>query len=422
MSTIRAEQADREYTMILSNKGLRVEFAGEEIFRHWPDETGGEEPPTEEPPAEEPPAEEPPDEEPPAPPPPPPAQPPSGTPVRTEAELRTALANAAPGAVILLAGDFPAMSLSGISFSSKVTLEGQGAKLARLALIDCAGLRLKGLHFMQNGPVVKTSRAIPYLLTGDKLTKDVEVDDCDFWGSVDADQFRTWSLAKWQAQAIGAAFFQGDRIALRNSYALGVNFGFNLMGKAGVMDELRVCGFSADSFRTCGSGLRAKGLWATDAYLISGNHPDAIQGFDMSATLSDQIIEDCILMEYSTQTDQRGAIGASLQLLGYHDGPYADIAFRRIVGAGSTHNAYHVHNCARHVGEKIMLWTVPGPNGGVTKTRVPGDAKLTDVYTDRTVSGSASATGQPDYSKLGVFQVPALRGNAMPDIRAIMGW
>lgn len=39
MSTIRATQAGREYTLVLSNNGLRVEFGGAEIFRHWPDAT-----------------------------------------------------------------------------------------------------------------------------------------------------------------------------------------------------------------------------------------------------------------------------------------------------------------------------------------------------------------------------------------------
>ncbi|MGL4310387.1 MAG: hypothetical protein ACRCSU_07850 [Paracoccaceae bacterium] len=37
MATVRMEQAGREYTVILSNNGVRVEFGGAEIFRHWPD-------------------------------------------------------------------------------------------------------------------------------------------------------------------------------------------------------------------------------------------------------------------------------------------------------------------------------------------------------------------------------------------------
>lgn len=36
MATVKAEQAGREYTFVLSNNGLRVEFGGVEIFRHWP--------------------------------------------------------------------------------------------------------------------------------------------------------------------------------------------------------------------------------------------------------------------------------------------------------------------------------------------------------------------------------------------------
>lgn len=39
MSTIRVAQAGREYTFVLSNNGLRVEFGGAEIFRHWPEAT-----------------------------------------------------------------------------------------------------------------------------------------------------------------------------------------------------------------------------------------------------------------------------------------------------------------------------------------------------------------------------------------------
>lgn len=39
MSTIRVAQAGREYTIVISNNGLRVEFGGAEIFRHWPEAT-----------------------------------------------------------------------------------------------------------------------------------------------------------------------------------------------------------------------------------------------------------------------------------------------------------------------------------------------------------------------------------------------
>lgn len=352
-----------------------------------------------------------------------PAPVPGGPGVRTVAELMTALGNAKSGNTIPIEGKFPAVSLGGIKFSGrKVTLKGVGAEIERMVLAGCTGLRLESLKFVPAGAVVATSKAKPYLLTADAASADIDVNDCDFWGAQDAPAFMSWSLAKWSTQKIGGAFLQGARSTLCNSYALGTHFGFNLTGRDGIMENLSVCGFSGDAFRVCSSGLRAKTLWATDAYVIDGNHPDAFQGFDHSGTLSDQVIEDAIVMEYSTPTDQRGAIGASLQVIGYHDGPYADITYRRIVAASSSQNAYHVNSCPTHIGEKIMMWTVPGPKSGASRIRVPAASKVSDVFVDKTASGSAPATGSPDYAKLAAFQKPALRGNRMPDLRAIMGW
>ena len=38
MPTLRTSQAGHEYTLVQSNKGLRVEYEGREVYRHWPDE------------------------------------------------------------------------------------------------------------------------------------------------------------------------------------------------------------------------------------------------------------------------------------------------------------------------------------------------------------------------------------------------
>lgn len=350
-----------------------------------------------------------------------PAPTPGGTPITTEDELKTALANAGDGAILPVRGNFPPMDLRKINVGG-VVIRGLGATFGKTMLYGCSGLIFQAIDFVQNGPVA-ASGATPYLLMGDNATSNIVVDGCDFFGDPAASDFRNWTKADWQRQKIGAAIFHGDNIALRGSHALAVNFGFNLTGLNGVMENLRVCGFSGDAFRTCGSGLRAKGLWATDAYVIDSNHPDGIQGFDRSNTLSDQVIEDVILMEYSTPTDQRGLLGAACQLLGYHDAPYADITFRRIVGAGSSFNAYHIGGCANHIGDRIMLWSIPGPKGGQSKTRVMNcTGSLTKVYTDRLASGSMPNTGKPDYSKLPGFQVPAVRGATRPDIDQIIGW
>ena len=41
MGTITVSQAGRTYRLVLSNKGLRVEHEGQEIFRHWPEDGAG---------------------------------------------------------------------------------------------------------------------------------------------------------------------------------------------------------------------------------------------------------------------------------------------------------------------------------------------------------------------------------------------
>lgn len=55
MGTITTTQAGKTYKLVQSNKGLRVEFEGREIFRHWPEATTPPETPVEPPVDPEPP-------------------------------------------------------------------------------------------------------------------------------------------------------------------------------------------------------------------------------------------------------------------------------------------------------------------------------------------------------------------------------
>jgi hypothetical protein len=370
----------------------------------------------------------------PAPPPPDPGPAPipqPGTPgaaITTETELRTALGNAKAGDVLPVAGNFPAITLSGVKFGGKVTISG-AATFERLMLNGCANLRLDGLKLMPAGVFVKTGGATPYLLMGDGATTDIEVENVDFWGGADAPNFMSWTLAQWNAQKIGAAHFAGQRIALRNCAALAVNFGYSAIGSDIEWTDLRIAGFSGDAFRANADNLTARGIWATDAYAIDANHPDAWQAFGTYLgnktyeLLHDQILEDAIFMEYSTPTDTRGALGASLQVIGYHNPPYANIAHRRIVAATSSFNAYGNGGATGYIGEKVMMWTIPGPKGGTTRLRCPLTPvpNMSEIYLDKYVTGTWPTTGKPDYSKLDAFRVPALRGNVRPDVDSV-GW
>lgn len=349
-----------------------------------------------------------------------------GASIATEQELRTALGNAKAGDVLPVAGNFPAMTLSGIKFSGgKVTI--RGGTFERLSLNGCANIRLESLKVMPKGVFTQTGGATPFLLFGDAATTDIEVEDCDLWGGPDAPNYLNWTLANWNAQKIGGAQFMGDRIALRNSYAMGVNFGYSVLGNDVELTGLRVAGFSGDAFRANADNLTARNIWATDAYAIDQNHPDAWQVFGKRLgpgayeLIENQTLEDAIFMEYSTPTDTRGAIGASLQILGYHNPPYANITHRRVIAATSSQNAYSV-NSPSLTAEQIMMFTVPGPKGGSTRLRVSQSSVIRDVYLDKATMDSAPTTGKPDYTKLPAFRVAAIRGNTMPDIRAIMGW
>lgn len=377
----------------------------------------------------------------PAPPPPDPGPAPipqPGTPgaaITTETELRTALGNAKAGDVLPVAGNFPAITLTGVKFNGgKVTIKGShAATLEQLTLNGCANMRLESFKVMPKGVFTKVGGAIPFLLKGDGATTDIEVEDCDLWGGPDAPNYLNWTLAEWNAQKVGGIQFMGQRVALRDNCALAVNFGYSVLGSDMEFTRNRVAGFSADAFRGNANNLTATGNWATDAYAIDSNHPDGIQVFGrylgtkgQYELIQNQLWEDTIIMEYSTPTDTRGSLGASLQLIGYHNPPYKDITHRLFVGSSSSFNAYGAGNIENYVAEKVMMFTVSGPSGGTTKLGVTRATSLTDIYLDDwrryTTPPSLPTTGKPDYSKLPAFKVAAIRGNQRPDIRAILGW
>lgn len=351
---------------------------------------------------------------------------PGGPAITTEAELRTALGNAKAGDVLPVAGNFPAITLNGVKFGGKVSIVGP-AIFERLMLNGCQNLRLDGLKLMPAGVFVKTGGATPYLLMGDGATTDIEVENVDFWGGRNAPNFMSWTLAEWNAQKVGAAHFAGKRIALRNCAALAVNFGYSAIGSDIEWTDLRIAGFSGDAFRANADNLTARGIWASDAYAVDANHPDAWQAFGTYLgnktyeLLHDQVLEDAIFMEYSTPTDMRGALGASLQVLGYHNPPYANIQHRRIVAATTSFNAYGNGGAMGYVGNKVMMWALPNSKGAVSRLRCPMTPvpDMSEIYLDKSVTGTWPTNGKPDYSKRDAFKVTALRGNVRPDVDSV---
>lgn len=343
---------------------------------------------------------------------------------KTASEFVDAVTSAPAGADIVVKGDIAKVSLSGIKKTVPVTIHGSGTIMEGIDLTGCSGLIFRGLKFMPKGQVVHSGKgALPYMLTGDKTCSDIEIHDSDFWGAADAPNFMVWDKAKWLNQQVSAVLMRGTRITARGNAVVGCHFAYNFTGNDVDLFDNRACGLSADGFRIGADGgnrVRNRLGWVTDMFVINANHPDLIQAFNLNSPMSDHLHEDCILLEHSGATDMRNPqVAASAQVVGYHQGGCSNLVVRRVVGASSSLNAYHVEAPA-HTADHVAMFAQPGPKGGITKFRAPAATSINEVYCDKTTG--TPITGKPDYAKLPAFLVPALRGNPMPALRAIMGW
>ncbi|MGB3315880.1 MAG: hypothetical protein WBB85_15855 [Albidovulum sp.] len=244
------------------------------------------------------------------------------------ADLSERLQKAEDGETILISGQFGTVSIKGLRMKRGVTVASAkpgSAHFERIEIRSCANITLSGLSCWPLSPVTK-SKAKQYLITADSKSENIEVTNSLFRGRADSDDHTHWSKDDWQAAKIGAVFLQGPRGIIRNNAAIGVNFGFNVIGHSSEIFENTVFGFSGDGLRVAADNCVVIGNRVSDAVGIDKNHPDGFQAFKRKGTLSGLVVKDNTILEWTIRPDN--PLRTRLQGLSLHDGPYENVVVR----------------------------------------------------------------------------------------------
>lgn len=262
---------------------------------------------------------------------------------RSASELLTRLRDARGGDTILVSGQFGAVKLVGSRIDGGVTIaaaEPGAAHFERIEIRSCANLTLSGLTCWPLAPV-PASRARQYLVMADVRSSNIEVSNSVFRGRADSDKHATWTRQDWQAAKIGAVFLRGPRGVIRSNAAIGVSFGFNVIGSSSEIFGNSVFGFSGDGLRVAADNCVVIGNRVTDAVQIDRNHPDGFQAFKRSGLLNGLVVKDNVVIEWTVRPDN--PLRTRLQGLSLHDGPYANVVIRNNSVACSSPNGIRLN-------------------------------------------------------------------------------
>lgn len=299
-----------------------------------------------------------PDPDPVTPPPDPVPTPPinNGVNVVGAAELVTALKNAKGGETFVAkASPYGAVKLASMKLPSKVTVIGEtGAHFESLQMAGCANLRFERLSVWPDKVLAPANVG---LIHADAASSDISAAWCDVRSAVDADGYYDWDLAMWKAKVANGIFLLGQRCAIESNTMTALNFGMQIGGAGSRMTGNAIAGFSEDAIRLVGngSGYKIADNDVVDCLSISGGarHPD---GFQAWSRIGNQAVGtgllDNIVVSRNRWREWIGpaqcaaaAIRIPMQVIGWHNGTYANTYFVENEGWTSTWWGLHLHNC-----------------------------------------------------------------------------
>jgi Right handed beta helix region len=323
------------------------------------------------------------------------------TQITTADDLIARLRDAEGGETFEIQGAFGALALEAVRPERPVTIIGNaGAHFERLAMRNCANLHWTGISCWPLGPVVRTGKAIPYLVTANEGSAGIEVARSVFRGRKDSDGHTAWTKAEWQAAKIGAVMLRCPGGVIRSNAAIGVNFGFSIMGPRSEMYDNVVFGFSGDGLRAGADNCVIVGNRVTDAVLIDRNHPDAFQAFKVKGLLRGLVIKDNVMVEWTVRPDN--PLRAKLQGISLHDGPYSDVVIRDNKVACSSQHGIRVNATTNVEVTGNLVRHIDGVRGAfprISLTNCRGRIVMTNNEAERFVPAMGGNNREPNYAR-----------------------
>lgn len=321
-------------------------------------------------------------------------------------------------------GNYGSLTLSNINIGGELNIVSENRRAANFEKIvidkNSKDIRLTSMGVCPVGEFTSTIGLNNkfYGVTSDGTTSMIDIEDFYLQGHEDSANHLSWSLQDWRNRGLGAVFLQGANSSIRNCFAQGVRFGFNLIGANSLCENNFVDGASGDGFRASQDFITfMKNVAKNLVYMKDGNHPDGFQAFGKvvagkATLLSGLSISGLALIEWEGNNpsslhwnDNLNKWGI-MQGVGLHATAFKDLILNDIFVVTAVSNGIHIGGCQNLTGSN---WEVRSPLYGTPDfdTRFPkinvnaGGSVSVDNISAEAFAGNLVASNKtsPDYSK-----------------------
>lgn len=321
-------------------------------------------------------------------------------------------------------GDHGVLDLSNINIGGELNIVAENRRAAKFDSIsikrNSKDIRLTSMHVCPKDEYTKLIGLNNkyYGVTSDGTTSMIDIEDFYLQGHEDSANHFSWALDDWRNRGLGGVFLQGPNSTVKNSFAQGVRFGFNLIGANSIAENNFVDGASGDGFRVSQDFVTFTNNVAKNlVYMKDGNHPDGFQGFGKvvngkTTLLSGLKIKGLALIEWEGTNPSNLHWNENLnrwgimQGIGLHSSTFKDLQIEDVYIVTPVSNGIHIGGCQNLYGRN---WEVRSPLYGTNDfdTRFPkisvNASGLVDVdnISAEAFSGNLVASNKtsPDYSK-----------------------
>lgn len=193
-------------------------------------------------------------------------------------------------------------------------------------------------------------------------SSDLTVEGCLIYTALDAS---AWTAQDWMKANSGIFMGRnGTRITLRNNYVLNTRFGIQLCAPDSLCEGNVVSDFSADGMRMTRDNETVQYNVVKNCYVSAAdgeaNHDDGIQCFLFNkgkGTVRNGVVRGNVIINRENPSQR---FPATMQGLGFFDGPLVDFVVEGNVVLADTHHGislYDAQNCRIADNAVFSIWT-----------------------------------------------------------------
>ena len=331
-----------------------------------------------------------------------------------ESDLVAKVANAAPGSKIgMKDGRWNNVALSGNDVD--VVAENPGAAIFdAVRVFKSNNVRVHNFTVRPKGDTLKASNNVnKFGFQSDATASATGLFGCRVYSHDDSAGHFNWTKAQWLKRMMGGVGVYGSGCTIDQFYMEGGHFGVALIGPNNTASNVRLCGISGDGGRINNSGNAMRRCYFSDFVLVDQNHADGIQAFGKLTNGKYSLIDgvelsELVILEHTQNPlnplRANGNAGMQpfgvMQVLGFHNGPYANVNIDRVLGATGAKNGLKMVGVNGLTANQVEMYNIytgtpQGTKSNFAAIDIRGaNIKIGNSQSDAWLNSAASSLGQ----------------------------